>query len=63
MMNDHIWMLEINEIFQQSRYILSITPDAINSSGKTVERQINQLHEFTQERLDQSDKKILREIQ
>ena len=63
MMNDHIWMLEIKEIFQHSRYILSITPDAINSSGKSVERQINQLHEFTQERIDQSDKKILREIQ
>jgi hypothetical protein len=38
MMEDHIWMLDIGEIFKHSRYILWLTPDSASQSGTAIER-------------------------
>ena len=62
MMEDHIWMLDIGEIFKHSRYILWLTPDSASQSGSAIERQINQLQEFVEDRAEQSDTKVLREL-
>ena len=40
MMNDHIWLLKISELFSSSRYILWITPGTNKVPGTVVERQI-----------------------
>ena len=63
MMEDHIWMLDIGSIFERSRYILWLTPDSATQSGSMIERQISSLQEFVEEKVDQSDTKILRELQ
>lgn len=63
MMEDHIWLLDIGEIFKHSRYILWLTPDRATQSGSLVEREIKTLREYVEDRADQSDNKILREIQ
>ena len=44
-MDDHIWLLEIDEIYDEKRYILWLTPDTSTSGGTIVERQITQLKE------------------
>ena len=62
MMEDHIWMLDIGEIFKHSRYILWLTPDSATQSGTAIERQINQLQEFVEDRAEQSDTRVLREL-
>ena len=40
MMEDHIWLLDIGTIFQNSRYILWLTPDKVTESGNAIERKI-----------------------
>jgi len=60
MMNDHIWLLNIAEIFKDKRYILWLTPDTSKVAGTLVERQIQQLKEYVEERADSSEQKIQR---
>ena len=62
MMEDHIWLQRIDELFASSRYILWLTPQTDKSSGTAVERQIAQLKDYVEDRADQSDQKIIREI-
>lgn len=50
MMDDHIWLLNISEIFAQSRYILWLSPGASKTPGTIVERQIEQLRGYVEER-------------
>ena len=63
MMEDHIWMLDIGEIFKHSRYILWLTPDRATQSGGVIEREIKTLRDYVEDRADQSDNQILRELQ
>lgn len=42
-MVDHVWLQKIDEIFENQRYILWLTPDTTTSGGTVVERQLNQL--------------------
>lgn len=63
MMQDNIWLLDIGEIFKHSRYILWLTPDRATASGTVIERQITQLQDFVETKVDSSDTKVLREIQ
>ena len=63
MMHDHIWMIEIAGTFEHSRYILSLTPDNDKPTGSAIERQISVLEELMQDKADQSNNKILRELQ
>lgn len=62
-MQDNIWLLDIGEIFKHSRYILWLTPDRATASGTVIERQITQLQDFVETKVDSSDTKVLREIQ
>jgi hypothetical protein len=62
MMDDHIWLLKISEIFASKRYILWLTPGTSKNSGTLVERQISQLRGYVEDRSDQSDNTILRQI-
>ena len=39
-MEDHIWLQKIDELFVSKRYILWLTPDTSTSGGTVVERQI-----------------------
>ena len=52
MMEDHIWMLDIGDIFEHSRYILWLTPDSATQSGSMVERQISNLQDFVEEKVE-----------
>ena len=63
MMHDHIWMIDIEETFKNYRYILSLTPDNDKLNGSAIERQIDVLQELMKDKADQSDNKILRELQ
>lgn len=63
MMVDHIWLLEISEIFKNSRYILWIAPDKAAASGTAVERQISTLRESFKIDITQGNSKILNAIQ
>merc|ERR1712083_516710 len=63
MMHDHIWMIDIAATFEHSRYILSLTPDNDKPTGSAIERQISVLEELMQDKADQSNNKILRELQ
>jgi len=38
MMNDHIWLLRISEVYKNKRYILWLAPDTAKSAGTLVER-------------------------
>jgi len=62
MMDDHIWLLNVGEIFKQSRYILWLTPGGSRASGSIVERQLTQLRSYVEERAQQSDNTITRQI-
>ena len=63
MMQDNIWLLDVGEIYKHSRYILWLTPDRATSSGTVIERQISQLQDFVEDKVEHSDTKVLREIQ
>ena len=52
MMEDNIWMLDIGDLFKHSRYILWLTPDSVTQSGSMVERQITQLQEFVEDKVE-----------
>jgi len=39
-MEDHIWLQKIDELFENKRYILWLTPDTSTSGGSMVERSI-----------------------
>ena len=62
MMNDHIWLLKISELFSGSRYILWLTPGANKVPGTVIERQIQQLRNYVEERAEESDSTILRQM-
>lgn len=62
MMDDHIWLLKISEVFASKRYILWLTPGGSKSSGTIVERQIQQLRGYVEDRSDQSDNTLLRQM-
>jgi len=60
MMNDHIWLLNVAEIFKDKRYIVWLTPDTSKVAGTLVERQIQQLKEYVEARSDATEQKIQR---
>lgn len=62
MIDDHIWLLNISELYKDKRYILWLTPDTAKTAGTPVERQIQQLREYVEERSDQSEAKLLRQL-
>ena len=62
MMDDHIWLLKISQVFASKRYILWLTPGASKTSGTLVERQISQLRGYVEDRSDQSDNTLLRQM-
>merc|ERR1712151_1181967 len=63
MMEDNVWLLDIGTIFKNHRYILWLTPDKATAQGSAVERELRNLRDYVDSRADQSDAKILREIQ
>jgi hypothetical protein len=42
-MEDHIWLQKIDELFVNKRYILWLTPDTSTTGGTIIERQIQQM--------------------
>jgi len=52
MMEDHIWLLNISEIFENSRYILCLTPDRATSSGSAIERKLAELQEYIESKAE-----------
>lgn len=42
-MVDHVWLQKTDELFDNKRYILWMTPDTSSAGGTIVERQILQL--------------------
>lgn len=61
-MEDHIWLQKIDELFEGSRYILWLTPDTSTTGGTVVERQLQQLKDQIKNRSDQQEQRILRAI-
>jgi hypothetical protein len=61
MMDDHIWLLKISELFSGSRYILWLTPGTNKVPGTVVERQIQQLRNYVEDRLEATDSTIVRQ--
>ena len=61
-MEDHIWLQKIDEIFASKRHILWLTPDTSTSGGSPMERQLTQLKEQSATRSDVLESKILRAI-
>ena len=61
-MEDHIWLQKISELFVSNRYILWLTPDNATQSNSALERQITQLKDYVEDRAETSDQKILRAI-
>jgi TRAP-type C4-dicarboxylate transport system permease large subunit len=62
MMVDNIWLLEISEIFKNSRYVLWFTPDRAAQSGTAVERQISNLRDHFKTEVETGNTKILNAI-
>jgi hypothetical protein len=52
MMDDHIWLIKIGQVFASKRYILWLTPGSSKTSGTLVERQISQLRGYIEDRSD-----------
>ena len=61
-MEDHIWLQKIDELFESKRYILWLTPDTSTGGGSLVERAIQQLKDQFANRSDAQETKILRAI-
>lgn len=61
-MEDHIWLQKIDELFESKRYILWLTPDTSTGGGSLVERAIQQLKDQFANRSDAQEQKILRAI-
>ena len=61
-MEDHIWLQKIDELFESKRYILWLTPDTSTGGGSLVERAIQQLKDQFENRSDAQEQKILRAI-
>ena len=61
-MEDHIWLQKIDELFESKRYILWLTPDTSTGGGTVVERQITQLKDQVKNRTEQQEQRILRAI-
>ena len=61
-MEDHIWLQKIDELFENKRHILWLTPDTSTSGGTVVERQIQQLKDQFATRTDEQETNILRSI-
>jgi len=62
MIDDNNWLLNISEVFKGDRYILWLTPAAIDKSGTVVERLLGQLQEFISDRAEETDSKVARQI-
>jgi len=61
-MEDHIWLQKIDELFENKRHILWLTPDTATSGGTVVERQIQQLKDQMKNRSEQQEQRIIRAI-
>lgn len=61
-MEDHIWLQKIDELFENKRYILWLTPDTSTGGGTVVERQIAQLKEMVKNISEQQEARVLRAI-
>lgn len=62
-MIDHIWLQKIEEIFEQQRYILWLTPDTSTSGGTVTERKLDHLQELIKSRSDAQEANIVRSVQ
>ena len=62
MMNDNIWLLKFGELFSHSRYILWLSPGANKTPGTVVERQLQQLRSYVEERAEKTDTNISRQM-
>ena len=62
MMQDSIWLLDISNIFKNSRYILWLAPDRATQSGTAVERQISALKDQVSTEVQTSNSRILKAI-
>ncbi len=62
MMNDNSYLLDFGLLFKGSRYILWFTPGVNKQQGTVVERQIQQLHSYVEERAEKTDTAIVRLI-
>ena len=61
-MNDNIWLLKFGELFSHSRYILWLSPGANKTPGTAVERQLQQLRSYVEERAEKTDTNISRQM-
>ena len=61
-MEDHIWLQKIDELFENRRYILWLTPDTSTGGGTAVERSIQQLKDQVKNLSDSSEQRVLRQI-
>lgn len=62
MMNDNIMLVNISKFFADKRYILWLSPGSQQAGGTLVERQINQLRQYVEERAMQSDNATNRQV-
>jgi len=62
LMHNYCWLLSISEVFKGSRYIVWLSSDNSVAAGTVMERQIVQLRDTVEERVDQSDQMILRQM-
>jgi hypothetical protein len=62
MMNDNSYLLDFGLLFKGSRYILWLTPGVNKQQGTVVERQIQQLRSYVEERAEKTDTAIVRLI-
>lgn len=62
MIDDNNWLLDIAQVFKSDRYILWLTPASTDKSGTVVERLLGQLQEFINDRADETDSKVARQI-
>jgi len=62
MMKDFSWLLQIDELYDNKRYILWMSPDSVSAGGTIVERQISQLKELVKSSTEQQEARVLRAI-
>lgn len=61
-MEDHIWLQKIDELFEDKRYILWLTPDTSTGGGSVIERSIQQLKDQFSNQMESQEQKVLRAI-
>jgi len=62
MMQDNDFLIDIKKDFETSRYILWLTPGVTKSAGSVIERQVSQLRDYVEDRQEQSDNMMLRQM-